>query len=292
MKKILLQDIIICGLENDYHELIKNFINSKLTSLFPSGSLVIASTFSSLKCIDLLINSGFDVNEPNQNGYTALFISIRNKDFNLFNYLLQKGADPLKESKDKTTNLMMASFVGDKDVLNALLDLGEDVNRKNIQGKTALMYACIENNLDIASILLDNGADPNEKTSIGTTVFMKAVLKGSLSMLNLLLDYGANINDVDNMKENALFKSIDEKRTNISKFLIEDCNIDINCVNINGTNSIILATKRKEYEIVRLLLKKGIDTKIKTKSNENFLSVAKNLNDSKMLEILSEFNIK
>lgn len=155
-----------------------------------------------------------ELTEGSTKSQTPLMRAIRDTDNKTFQALLSQ--TDLNETDDQGwTALMMAAYVGEPSFVKALLKKGANVNAKNKAGLTALFLAT--NSLvwdpsretDIAKLLIERGADVNTKNESGVTPLMIAARRGSLKVVKLLLEKGAKINDENSEHETALTYALD-----------------------------------------------------------------------------------
>jgi len=128
---------------------------------------------SNLETVRLLLKNNANINEKNNDGWTALMLSSQHSN---------------KKSKLETVKL--------------LLEHGANINEKEKDGWTALMmasrYSNTTSNLETVKLLLMHGANINDKHNYGKTSLTLAIINSNLETVKLLLDYGADINIIDN----------------------------------------------------------------------------------------------
>lgn len=83
---------------------------------------------------------------------------------------LANGIDVNEKDNDGWTALMFASSNGDLEIVKLLLTKGANVNIKDNDGRTALMYASYNGYFEIVKCLINNGADVYAKDNGDTTV--------------------------------------------------------------------------------------------------------------------------
>jgi len=155
-----------------------------------------------LKIVELLVNSGYNINIQNHKGSTIL---IQNS-------------------------------YGNVERLRTIINLGADINICEYNGFSALMYACYNNKIENAKILLDTGADINAQDINGRTTLMMLCKLGSKfdSILTLLLKpkYGIDLNIQDHEGKTALVHTVIKNKNDLDTTVVEKliqakCNIDL-----------------------------------------------------------------
>jgi ankyrin repeat protein len=119
--------------------------------------------------IQLLINSGININQQDSQGYTSFQRAI---DFILY---------------ESDTDVYV-------DIINFLAELGANINEKDKNGYTPLMHAIKCGNLKFANLLIKLGANIDQQDEDGNTHLIKAVRGKKLSVLNTLIKLGAKVN--------------------------------------------------------------------------------------------------
>jgi len=119
------------------------------------------------KAVQDLINSGADVNEPDENGFTPLIIATIKQNPKIIKALIKAGANVNIVCKNGKTPLMHAAtkWYANPQIVKVLLKAGADVNAKDAQGKTSLMYASEGLFIEpkTVKILLDAGVKESTK---------------------------------------------------------------------------------------------------------------------------------
>ncbi len=128
----------------------------------------------------------------------------------------------------KTTQIFDSIRNGDAAAVRAQAAKG--VDQRNAFGETPLMYAALYGDASTVKLLLARGADVNAKSDGGTTALMLAV--GDIEKVKLLVAKGA----------------------------------DVNAASSTGRTPLLIAASRANSgEVVRFLLAKGADPKVKDK---------------------------
>ncbi len=147
------------------------------------------------------------------------------------------------------------------DLVFHLLDMGADINSRARNGGSVMSAAAVSENPGIVSKVLELGADIHIKGYYGVDIFSSAVSKGNVGVVSVLVAQGADV-DTPNTR-----------RRKMDPPLIE-------------------VVDAQNYEVVRVLLAAGINTKCA--GNRWSMSCAIAKRDSKMVGVLlaGGFNLK
>mmetsp|Transcript_13590 Transcript_13590/g.25142 ORF Transcript_13590/g.25142 Transcript_13590/m.25142 type:complete len:345 (+) Transcript_13590:547-1581(+) len=149
-------------------------------------ALHLAVKRNSLALVELLVESGFDVNAEDSLGRKPLHLvalelpSSGSKEFSATKLIqvlnLGKGLDVSAKDAEGKTALHYAAMTGNKPVLELLIQLRADVNCTDLRGRTPLHYAIygitvgVDSGLDVTiRPLTDNGAQLDAKDHLGLT---------------------------------------------------------------------------------------------------------------------------
>jgi len=129
--------------------------------------------------------------------------------------------DPHQINKDGANSFWMAWQGGKDEILPILIK--KDINYliKTGNGINSLHIAVINNHLNVVSYLTDINFPLNIRVSWGPTAICIAAEMGHLEIVKLLVGSGANINKLSENGYGALYWSIQNKNTQIAKFLVE-----------------------------------------------------------------------
>jgi ankyrin repeat protein len=130
-----------------------------------------AMTAADLNAVEDAIDSGWNINEQDEKGQTALFRAIASCRADLANFLIFEGADPNIATKEGETPLMVSMrFIGIEGQRMAaiLLLKGADPNATSKKGETPLTAAAATGYDFGVQWLISAGADPLASTPKGS----------------------------------------------------------------------------------------------------------------------------
>jgi len=175
--------------------------------------------------------------------------------------------------------LMFAARQGCLECARILVDAKAHVSALDPDGISVTLLAIINGHYDVAAFLVDKGADVNAADRTGRTALYSAVdfhtppqsnrpapkevdsSVASLDLIKALLAHGANVN--------AALKTAQPYRTKTDRG--DDTMLT------TGTTPLLRAAKAGDAEVVRLLIEKGADPKLATRSGINSLMAAAGL---------------
>lgn len=168
--------------------------------------------------------------KSNQRANTELLEAALEGDVRKASKTLKEGAMMEYKNAYGGTAIMNAAKMGNIEIIKLLLEKGADIDARDYEGKTALWKAIEAKKMETARFLIQNGADIEAKQTMwGLTPLMHEAFYGEDATVKLLLDLGANINARDN----------------------------------EGNTALILAARRRDLEIIGLVLEHGADPKMK-----------------------------
>lgn len=197
------------------------------------------------------------------NGYSLLTWSIKDDDLELMKELVKAGVDFNLRDKNGNTPLNQAIEEGNLQMVKQLINYGSNVNLVEEGYYSPLQYAYIEASYDdkesfnIFYELIRSGADVNEKDSNGRTLMHHAVRSGDENLVKYLVDNDANIDIKDDEGLSPLFRSIENENNEMAKLLIQ-LGADVNLPHEND-NYLSLSMRKRQIEIVKELIKAGVD---------------------------------
>jgi ankyrin repeat protein len=251
-------------------------------------ALMTVARTGNVEAAKVLLSHGADVNSKEQwRQQTPLMWAVAESHPEMAQELIAHGADVnarqvtwnwerqiTKEPREKwmplggLTPLLFAAREGCVECSRVLVKAGADINATNPNGFSPILLAIINSHYDVAALLLDLGADPNITDETGRTPLYAAVdmhtlpdsnlpwpseLNNQLTSLGLiqaLLAHGANVN--------AQLKKQQPYRSKVDR--------GADTMLGTGTTPLLRAAKAGDTEAIRVLLAKGADPKLVTKS--------------------------
>lgn len=153
----------------------------------------------------LYIESGSDIHQKDELGFSILFSIIMNNNYKLLKYLIEKKSIDINDTSKDGFNSLIWFFINrrfinrkfvneinekDKSILKLLIKNKININHQDKYQNTALHYAVrYEYEKEFIRILLDNSAKVEIKNIQGETPLDIAVEKGRKDIIDLLKRY-------------------------------------------------------------------------------------------------------
>ena len=252
-----------------------------------------AVCYENTEFIDALLARNFDINiKGKHDGRTPLHVAA-SKGVNITKYLLDKGADvnavnnygdtPLfgavednnKIAKEilKGNNKLNALQKESMELIRLLLSKGADINHKTNYGTTVLHFAIQEKNTALIKFLVGKGADINIRNKKNQSAIYLAALNNQMDVVLFLLEKGAEIDQ----KSAYMLLPAAAKNGNLAltESLLEQ-KLNVNHKNANGNTALHEAAAAGKLEMVKLLISRGANSKIRNNYGETPLDIAGN----------------
>lgn len=190
----------------------RRFINNRSGWGIPGTPLRMAASKGHLRCLQVLLAHGAEVDCLDVKAQTPLFTAVCGKHLNCVLALLRAGANPHGSLYNNCSPVLTAAREGDVEILKELLNHGAEVNSRSkvlLWASSAsvssgpLYLSAVYGHLDCFKVLLLYGADPNyncsDATLLGKFKQPKTVLEMCLrygcrvEYIQLLIDFGANV---------------------------------------------------------------------------------------------------
>ena len=273
------------------------------------------------KIIQMLINAGADIDAQDGNGYTALFLSVKNKNrrLSVLKLLLEEAADrDIPENHGGRTALTHACSIGDDEMVDLLLKAipakgipgaSREHNEKHF-GWTPLIFATRGGHVKIIERLLDNHADlENMDEHSEWTALFHAVKVHQNNALLKLIEKGAcvDIHDLQNQTplmvavklgfNDTLNILLDSFVANFSDDADED-EIEMTVAKLRkfvmrkddeGNSALHIAVLHGNEEAVAAILEVGINVQQYNRNKEQPIEIAQRLGKFKVKEMIEKY---
>ncbi|ORX50363.1 ankyrin [Piromyces finnis] len=239
---------------NDYNEAYEDNIINKYPELH------YACLKESEEFINMLINNFmYDINEPCNDGSTPLLLSVKHKKYNSIRILLKNKANIKKQDNQGESPISFILKNPSKDNLKILklfipyIKIKETYPPNNL---TPLNYLIRYNNIEGIKVLLEsNKSIINEIDNNGDTILL-STLKNNISnkeLIETLLLLGANPDQLDTKGKTPLIYAIEKRDYDLIRLLIKyNANIELKIS--SGITPLKLAIKCNDITIAKELL--------------------------------------
>ncbi|KAG9648244.1 purine and uridine phosphorylase, partial [Aureobasidium melanogenum] len=163
-----------------------------------------ASELSHDKIVQMLLDSGADVNTKGGRYGNALQAASYEGRGKIVQMLLDRGADVYALGGYYGNALQAASASGHDEIVRMLLDRGADVNAQDVYYGNALQAASAEGQGKVVQMLLDSGADVHAEGGEYGNALLAASYGGHDKVVQTLLLHGVQADVLDNQGRTAL----------------------------------------------------------------------------------------
>ncbi|KAK9695472.1 Ankyrin repeats (3 copies) [Popillia japonica] len=216
--------------------------------------------------MDVLLQSGANVNQPDRGWGTPLYIAVmtgnpqvvRNLLYNeCFNGGLAIELDDISvKNSDSNTPLHLAVEMGNQEIVELLLAKGANADASNKNGESPFGIAIRKGNMDIINKLKPY-IDINFRNSFNEETYLHyAVAEKNSYVVSYLLRRGVDINAQNIYNETPLHYSVKRMDTGITEMLLGD-GANVFAENVYRKTPLYYAMKAKNMEFFRLLLQKN-----------------------------------
>ncbi|KAF5545903.1 ankyrin repeat domain-containing protein [Fusarium phyllophilum] len=143
--------------------------------------------------LELLLQSGADVNTSDLGGYTPLHMASLYGFIDMVEILIQKGADLNSKTVAGETPLHSSSAMGHLRVTRVLIQHGANVASKDNSGRNPLHHACRSGSLGVVSLIICSSQTQtlDEADYWGSTPLSFAARFGGVGIIRAFIDAGA-----------------------------------------------------------------------------------------------------
>ena len=242
-------------------------------------ALVFAAREGDRESARLLIESGADVNQTTEYGWTPLLTATNNRHYKLAVDLIEFGADVNLVNKGWWTPLYLAT------------------DNRNIEGGDYPVPRADMDHLEFIRLLLERGADPNARArddtlsrtiftmqwffEAGATPFVRAAQSSDIELMKLLMAYDADPKIATDYGDTALtaaagigwvegvtYERSAKDNVDAVRWLL-DLGLDPNAANKDGRTALMGAALKGRSAVVQLLVDRGARLETRDKGSRD-----------------------
>lgn len=230
-----------------------NMNNLESEEMSDAELLIYSAGTGDLEEVKELLESGMNINIINvSNGMTLLHYAINSGHLDIANYLIENGIDTNVIDNYGNTPLMLAVFAGYEEIYEKIID-DKRINDCDGMGNSLLNLAAFSGNVSIYNDIYSRGCDINKANTMGKTSVYYA---GNIKMFENIIEK-LNIKDIDNDMCKDLF--LNSMSAEMVKYFIEKYEVDVNIVDMDGTNAFVYALRNNNYEVAEELIEQGLN---------------------------------
>ncbi|XP_016965795.1 protein TANC2 isoform X4 [Drosophila biarmipes] len=190
-----------CKILEDLLDLNETEFDLDVNGMEPSSGELALTAAARHGCVDvvgILLSRGAQIDARNRQGYSALWLAVKEGHWSVVEHLLQRGAlldEPLGQTRK--TPLMIAAEEGHLELVELLLARGASREAQDHEGFTALSWACLRGHLAAAKTLIEHGCNRHHEDHNGRTALDLAAYQGAASLVLYILDQGGNLEHID-----------------------------------------------------------------------------------------------
>ncbi|XP_006881078.1 PREDICTED: ankyrin repeat and SOCS box protein 3 [Elephantulus edwardii] len=230
-----------------------------------------------------------DFREAYSNTCSAVGLAAREGNVKVLRKLLKRGRSVDVADNRGWMPIHEAAYHNSVECLRMLIhaDSSENyIKTRTFEGFCPLHLAASQGHWKIVQILLKAGADPNEMTLEETTPLFIAVENGQMDVLKMLLRHGANVNGSHSMcRWNALHQAAYQENVEIIKLLLKK-GVDKECQDDFGITPLFVAAQYGKLESLTALIASGANVNCQALDKATPLFIASQEGHLKCVELL------
>ncbi len=287
--------------DEELTKLLKMKADFKIKDKESRTSLMYAARYNPrTSVISTLIGEGINLNEVDDNGFTALDYASKNPNAKAVkNELVKNGAfvveNTVATDENSQKKLFEAAKTGTDIQITVAISEKASVNAKDTYGKTALMIASEYNqNPSVIDTLARNGASVELKDNAGYTAIMLAARSNpNPEIIKSLLKWNANASDkYKNDVTLLMLASKDNPSKEVISLLLSS-GADVNETTLSGDTALSYAALKPNLEAVKTLFAAGASIRYLSDDKINeLLHLAVNRSDKELLAMMLTAGIK
>jgi len=260
--------------------------NTPLFTAVETGNVEIAG---------LLLKRGADPNTPCGKDIRPLTMAVRSKKIEMVKLLAEKGADINYTDDFNTLPLVLSVIDGSADIFEYLTGRGARLDSCSGDGHTPLTAAAAYGRKEMLEYLIKKGAEVKKRNRMGDTALALAAAEGDRAAVkSLSKTEGPVIEDKNKIEFFRYCDAIEKGSTGEVLALIRE-SAGVNCTGKGLLTPLMVAARKGNAEIARMLIKNGARADVEDASGKTFLdhyleSFA-GRQDEVFLNLIPEFNL-
>ena len=254
----------------------------------PDWELLMAACEGDTSKVLALLEIGANVNYNTlYEGITPLMYAAQNGRLRTVEILIDSGANVNSIPNNGISALLGACVAGHVYIADTLILNGANVNTQNYNGVSPLMYAAAFDDLVMVDMLLFYEAKTDLQDDDGNTALHYSVYFDNLSVTKQLTRYGATIDQAENSGFTPLLIAAQNGHIDHLDWLIKN-DADIAARTDDSLTALSLAIINKQYETVNYLCDNGSNINASISKRLNELSLAQVSGEKDIASLLKE----
>ncbi|CAG5039475.1 unnamed protein product [Parnassius apollo] len=235
---------------------------------FSSGIVFLAACTAGDKDeVQRLLKMGADINTANVDGLTALHQACIDDNLDMVEFLVSHGADVNRGDNEGWTPLHATASCGFLSIARYLLENGADVAAVNYDGELPVDIADSHDAMEelLQKAIEDKGVDCDKRRNAEVDTLMA-------DAKNWAVNGYVEVRD-PKTGGTPLHVAAAKGYVDVAKTLLEDCNVEPDCVDYEGWTPLHAAALWGQKEAAALLLKYGADPNLKNYSGQTCMDL-------------------
>jgi len=232
--------------------------------------LLQATKYRFTKLVEKLVTFKKVINDTDSNRNTALHYAVNGIHVQkIINILIDSGININARNKHGQTAFFNAVASRDTEIVKLMLGTGAYVDVEDDKGLTLLNHAINCNcPVIIIRLLIRCGINVNCQNKFGETVLNNAIKLKNLDIINELYNAGAYLGTVSKRdKENLFLLAAQKNDKDIVKRMI-DAKVDVNCTDSYGRSALdqVVIYNNDDNDLIEMLIEGGMSVDLKNSS--------------------------
>ncbi|XP_067661560.1 ankyrin repeat domain-containing protein 50-like [Haliotis asinina] len=274
-------NILHIACESGHIDVVQYFLSLNCLDINSRGwrkwtPVMLAAYHGHNEVIKLLINHTADLSISGKGGDNILHIACQSGHTDVVQYLLSLNSlDINSRGWKKRTPVMLAAKGGHKEVIELLINHRADLSTIDKVGNNILHIACESGHIDVVQYLLSlDSLDINSRGWKKRTPVMLAAKGGHKEVIELLINHRADLSVSGKGGDNILHIACESGHIDVVQYLLSLNSLDINSRGWKKRTPVMLAAKRGNRDVVKLLVENEANLTLTDEDGTNFLDLA------------------